>query len=129
MTERIRLTKQRAAILETVRESDHHLTASEVFDAAKAILPGISFATVYNSLHFLKEEGLIGEIRLANGACRFDRITSRHDHAICEECGKLEDIALDLPQSLVDNAIAVSGFQSRSIELTLRGLCNDCNHK
>jgi len=121
------LTKQREVVLQVIREEKEHLTANEVFDKAKQLLPGISFATVYNSLRFLKEAGLIAEISFGNGASRFDSMTSRHDHAICTKCGKLVDIELDLPAELVSLAAEFSRFKPESIELTLRGLCPDCN--
>ena len=120
------LTKQRKVILTVIRESDDHLTANEVFDNAKALLPSISFATVYNSLRFLKDEGHIGEIQFGNGASRFDRMTSRHDHALCNKCGKLIDMELELPADLVKMAAKYSKFKPESIELTLRGLCPAC---
>jgi Fe2+ or Zn2+ uptake regulation protein len=81
-------TKQRQVVLRVIRESEEHLTANEVFEGARQLLPGISFATVYNSLRFLKNEGLIGEIRFGMDATRYDRKLTRHDHAICTECGK-----------------------------------------
>lgn len=120
------LTKQREVVLQVIRDEPEHLTANEVFDKAKRLLPGISFATVYNSLRYLKEAGLIAEIGFGSGASRFDSMTSRHDHAICTGCGKLVDMKLDLPLELVASAAKVSRFQPESLELTLRGLCPDC---
>ncbi len=121
------LTKQRAAILQVIREADEHLTANGVFENAKRILPGISFATVYNSLRYLKEAGHIGEISFGNGASRFDSMTSRHDHAICTKCGKLVDMEIELPAEVVKFASEFSKFKLESIELTLRGLCPECD--
>jgi Fe2+ or Zn2+ uptake regulation protein len=123
------LTKQREVVLQVIRDADEHLTASEVFAAAKDLLPSISFATVYNSLRFLKEAGHIAEIQFGNGASRFDRMTSRHDHAICTRCGKLVDIEMDLPADLLKDAAKFSKFKPESIEFTLRGLCPDCTVK
>jgi Fur family ferric uptake transcriptional regulator/Fur family peroxide stress response transcriptional regulator len=121
------LTKQRAAILQVIREADEHLTANGVFENAKRILPGISFATVYNSLRYLKEAGHIGEISFGNGASRFDAMTSRHDHALCTKCGKLVDMEIELPVEVVNFAAQFSKFKLESIELTLRGLCPECD--
>lgn len=120
-------TKQRQVVLRVIRESDEHLTANEVFENAKRLLPGISFATVYNSLRFLKNEELIGEIRFGMDATRYDRKLSRHDHAVCTECGKLVDIDLAIPQRLIKEAAERSQFRANSVELTLRGLCPDCS--
>ncbi|HKE55566.1 MAG TPA: transcriptional repressor [Pyrinomonadaceae bacterium] len=121
------LTKQRRAVLQVIREADEHLTANQVFELARERLPGISFATVYNSLRYLKNEGLIGEIRFAANCSRYDRKLERHDHAICNNCGKLVDLELSIPTGLLKKAAKRSKFKARSIELTLRGLCPDCS--
>ncbi len=123
------LTKQRTAILQVIRESDHHMTANEVFDNARAILPAISFATVYNSLRYLSGEGMIGEVRFGKDATRYDRNLARHDHAICNECEKLIDLDLNIPDELIREAAERSGFTTGVIELTLHGSCPDCTNR
>lgn len=120
------LTKQRQAVLQVIRESDQHLTANEVFEDARRILRGISFATVYNSLRYLKSEGMIGEVRFGTDAARYDRNLTRHDHAICNNCGKLVDLDLPVPEALIKEGADRSEFEIESIELTLRGLCPAC---
>ena len=124
--ESLALTRQRRSVLQVIRGSDKHLTANEVFEDARRLLPGISFATVYNSLRYLKNEGLIGEIRLGTDANLYDRKLTRHDHAICTECGKLVDIEMEHPLEIVERAAAYSNFKPESLEFTLRGLCPDC---
>jgi len=120
------LTKQRKAVLEVIREAEDHLTANEVFESARRLLPGISFATVYNSLRFLKEQGMIGEVRFGNDAARYDRTLERHDHAICNVCGKLIDLALPIPDEILKKGERLSKFKAESIEIVLRGMCPDC---
>ena len=124
--ESLELTKQRQSVLRVIRETDKHLTANEVFEGARRLLPGISFATVYNSLRYLKQEGLIGEIRFGTDAKLYDRNLTRHDHAICNDCGKLVDLELSLPDKLLKEAASRSKFEATSLELTLRGLCPAC---
>src|SRR6478672_22289 len=120
------LTRQREVVLKVIREAPEHLTANDVFAAAKKRLPSISFATVYNSLRYLKEAGHITEIQFGNGASRFDRMTHRHDHAICTSCGKLVDIEMEHPEELLKKAAKYSKFKPESLEFTLRGVCPDC---
>ena len=120
------LTRQREVVLRVVRDSCEHLTANQVFSRSQELLPSISFATVYNSLRFLKDAGHIAEIRFGNGASRFDGMTHRHDHALCTACGKLVDIDTDVPEDLVKRAAKYSKFRPESLEFTLRGLCPDC---
>ncbi len=124
--EKLGLTRQREVVLRVIRDADSHLTANEVFSAAKDMLPSISFATVYNSLRFLKDSGHIAEIQFGNGASRFDRMTDRHDHAICTACGKLVDIEMDHPADIMRQAAKRSKFKPESLEFTLRGTCPDC---
>jgi len=120
------LTRQRTVVLSVIRDAHEHLTANEVFGKAKELLPSISFATVYNSLRYLKDTGRIAEIQFGNGASRYDRMTRRHDHAICTSCGKLVDIEMEPPADIIKKAAKQSKFKPESIEFTLRGLCPDC---
>ena len=121
-----KLTRQREVVLRVIREREDHPTASDVFEAARRRLPGISYATVYNSLRFLKEAGLVHEIKFGDSASRYDRETDRHDHALCSQCGKLVDF--DLPQAaeLMKAAARRSKFKPESVHLTLKGVCPDC---
>ena len=123
------LTKQRQTVLRVIRESDKHLTANEVFDDARRLLPGISFATVYNSLNYLKNHRLIGEIKLGTDANLYDRKLTHHDHALCNKCGKLVDLELTIPNKLLREAANLSKFKLETIELTVRGLCPECSGK
>jgi Fur family peroxide stress response transcriptional regulator len=123
------LTPQRQAVLRVVAESDGHLTASEIFEAARRELPSISFATVYNSLKYLREAGLLREINFGKGSSRYDRETARHDHAVCSRCGKLSDFDLAETSQLIRAAARRSRFKPESIHLTLVGLCPGCQGK
>ena len=125
-TEAQKLTPQRDAVLQVILDREDHPTANEIFEAARQRLPTISYATVYNSLRYLKDAGLVHEIKFGDSASRYDRETDRHDHAICNDCGKLVDF--DLPQTaqLMQAAARKSHFKPESVHLTLRGLCAEC---
>src|SRR5688572_16943551 len=104
---RASLTPQRRAVLQVVSESAEHLTAGEIYEAARRVLPTISFATVYNSLKYLKEAGLLGEISFGKASSRYDRETPR----------------------LARAAARRSRFKAVSVHLTLVGVCPDCQKK
>ena len=122
----VKLTRQRQVVLRVVSETQEHPTASEVFEQARKLLPTISYATVYNSLRYLKEAGLVLEITFGNGASRYDSETDRHDHALCTECGKLVDFDIAETVELMRSAARRTRFKPESIHLTLMGLCPDC---
>lgn len=128
-TQAPKLTRRRSIVLEVVRAEDVHPTAAEVFHEARKKMPGISFATVYNSLRYLKEIGFVREITFGNGASRFDSVTDRHDHAICSGCGKLVDFDLPGTVALTRAAARASHFQPESVHLTLYGRCPKCRRK
>jgi Fur family peroxide stress response transcriptional regulator len=121
-----KLTPQRQAVLQVIRERGDHPTANDIFEAARKRLPTISYATVYNSLRYLREAGLVREISFGDSASRYDRETDRHDHAICNNCGKLVDFDLQETADLMRVAARKSRFKAESVYLTLRGLCPDC---
>ena len=121
-----KLTPQREAVLLVIQEREDHPTASEIFEAARKRLPTISYATVYNSLRYLKEAGLVHEINFGDSSSRYDRETDRHDHAICTGCGSLVDFDLPEAAKLIQAAARKSRFKPQSVHLTLRGICPDC---
>lgn len=123
------LTPQRQVVLQVVRGTEAHLTAAEIYDAARQLLPSISVATVYNSLRYLRDEGLISEVTFGNAASRYDRETARHDHAVCTSCGRLTDFDLSETAALLKVAARRSKFKPQSVHLTLYGLCPDCGAK
>jgi Fur family peroxide stress response transcriptional regulator len=123
------LTPQRQAVLEVVLASEEHLTANEIFEAARRRLPAISFATVYNSLKYLKEAGLVREINFGKASSRYDRQTGRHDHALCSRCGRLVDFDLPETPQMLRAAARRSRFKPESIHLTLVGVCPECQAK
>lgn len=121
-----KLTPQREAVLQVIRDREDHPTANEIFEAARVILPAISYATVYNSLRYFRETGLVREINFGDSASRYDGITERHDHAICTNCRKLVDFDLNEAADLMRAAARKSRFKPERVYLTLMGLCPDC---
>jgi Fur family transcriptional regulator, peroxide stress response regulator len=121
-----RLTPQREAVLQVIRERADHPTANDIFEAARKRLPSLSHATVYNSLKFLRDAGLVREICFGDRASRYDGELDRHDHAICSSCGKLVDFELPEAAELMRAAARKSRFKPESVHLTLTGVCPDC---
>ncbi|HUT22268.1 MAG TPA: transcriptional repressor [Candidatus Bipolaricaulota bacterium] len=86
-----RLTNQRKMILNYLLNTDSHPAAEEVFMAVKALLPQISFATVYRNLKSLVESGLIRALDFEKGPTRYD--AKRNDvHFVCEKCKSIFDV-------------------------------------
>jgi Fur family transcriptional regulator, stress-responsive regulator len=119
-----RLTAQRRVIAEVMTGEHVHLTADEVFDRARARLPEVSRATVYNTLHELVAMGELLEMAHADGRKRYDpNVTQRHHHLVCVDCGRMLDVLADDPQ-LPDEQ--QHGFELLAVEVTFRARCPGC---
>jgi len=90
-----RMTKQRRIVFDVVQElSVAHPTAAEVHERAKAYMPSISLATVYNCLETLTEAGAITQVNQHREASRFCPNLEPHAHYFCSECQRVFDVDL-----------------------------------
>src|SRR5437899_2696085 len=99
---REKLNNNAQAVLDVVKtsaERHDHLTAQEIYEVVRAARPQIGLATVYRILHHLVAQGTIKEIGasdMGGEASRYDGRVSRHDHAVCTNCGALLDIPVEV---------------------------------
>lgn len=117
----VRCTPQRELVYGIILRKRDHPTADEIFARAKARMPGISLATVYNCLESLVCGGLVRQVTLERGATRYCPNLHEHAHFHDRESGAIHDI--DLPDELLARIRAAlpAGFDMQSIELTIRG--------
>jgi len=118
-----KVTPQRIAVYEALRECRSHPTAEEVFDAATARLGSISLRSVYQTLHELTELGEVRTVHLVPGAARFDPNTSAHDHLVCDVCGSIADVVLE-PRTFRPDEIGE--FRVESTDVLIHGVCSSC---
>ncbi len=118
------MTKQQSAILRVIRETPFHMTADEIFLAAKAEIPRLGIATVYRNLSSLCAEGIIRKIEISGGPDRYDRNTHPHDHMICTRCGEMLDCSVELEDFL--NRIEATGAKVTGYQLQVSCICSKC---
>ena len=122
----IRLTPQRMAILEFLRETKRHPRADEIHEHIKKRFPGVSLATVYNNLNVLKDKGLVLELSYGDLASRFDGMTANHYHITCEKCGKVVDFFYPPITEIEKEASESANFSIRGHRVELYGVCGEC---
>ena len=124
----LKMTPQRRAIVEFLQSATTHPTADEVLRAVNDKFPMTSRATVYNTLNWLKDSGMVSEV-FEGGLVRYDPNTSNHHHFVCRACGKVEDVGAEMIGAIeLDQVAAHLGQQKvENYEVTLRGLCADCH--
>ncbi len=116
------MTKYEKRIYDIVNASREHMTADQVYGELKKIYPAVSRATVYNNLNKLCDIGMIRRVSLEDSPDRYDRI-EKHDHLVCQKCGKLSDICFDdLTQSLKKQF----GEDFLFYDLKVFYICPDC---
>ncbi len=123
-----RKSRQREAILENLLSRYDHPTAEEVYESVKKILPNISLATVYRNLNFLSDEGVIISI-LTKDVVRYDAHTNGHRHVICNNCGRIFDIDVDVTDEIIEKAGRSFDGEIENCRLIFYGLCSECKNK
>ncbi len=121
----LRVTPQRFAVYANLLARTDHPTAEQILSDLNHDAPKSSQATVYSSLKALLDVGLVREVLLEGGVCRYDANVAPHHHFRCRSCGEIEDVAWDHFQAINFQGLR-SGLQVESYELTLHGLCDRC---
>ncbi len=123
-------TQQRLRVLKVLVESKAHLSAEEIHSLVRAQTPRIGLATIYRTLHALKEKGLVEEHRFNDEFSRYEAMpSSHHDHLICLECGKVVEFDQPLIEKLQVAAAKENHFSIVSHRLEIYGICGTCAKK
>jgi Fur family peroxide stress response transcriptional regulator len=121
-----KITAQRQCIFRALADDLTHPTAERVYLRVRRELPNVSLKTVYQTLNDLAELGAITVLDVGTGSARFDpNIETTHHHLVCRSCGKVRDVAVDLPALTVSRR-AAQGFAVDSAEVVFRGVCEEC---
>ena len=124
-----KLNSNAQAVLDTVQAVHNHPTAQEIYEAVKRLRPNIGLASVYRILHLLVEQGYIKEVERSDDCTGYDGRVSRHDHAVCTNCGALLDVPVDIIVSseALEQAALAAGIELGTYEVRLYGLCPSCS--
>ena len=77
-------SRQREVILNVIRSTNTHPTASWIYNKSREQLPNISLGTVYRNLSGLVQSGDILSINVGDGQEHYDGDISAHLHLHCE---------------------------------------------
>ncbi len=122
-------SRKRERILEILRGTGTHPTASWVYDQLKDEFPNLSLGTVYRNLSILADQGLIHEINFGSTFDRYDANISHHYHFICENCGSIIDLPVPIREELNEELTGDARFRAKRHDIQLYGLCSTCNRE
>jgi len=124
-----RQTAQRRAILEVLQDAPGPLTPQEVLELARTHKRSLGLATVYRNLNSLTNEGAVSAVSLPGERTRFElKERVHHHHFYCRQCDNVFKLTTPCPVDLVKGVTVPMGFQVTHHELTLYGLCPNCQH-
>lgn len=125
-----RMTVQRRLIVETLETLGGHPTAEQVYQAACRRDTSLHPTTVYRTLSWLAEAGLVGSRYMEphGDRCEHYEPTSRseHHHFVCAQCGRVIEFAAPALESMKKDFARRHGVRIDAASLTLHGLCRVC---
>jgi Fur family ferric uptake transcriptional regulator len=119
-----RNTAQRRAIHKVLEDAGRPLGPNEIFDDARALVPGLGIATVYRAIKQLLEDGFLAQVDLPGEPPRYEVSGKQHHHHFrCSSCRKVFDL-----EGCDDGfkQLVPKGFRLESHELYLFGRCSAC---
>jgi Fur family transcriptional regulator, ferric uptake regulator len=128
----LRATPARVAVLGVLRDGGSPMTHGEVADRLDG--RGWDRATIFRNLVALVEAGFVRRTDVGDHVWRFETLADRgpgpsrgheHAHFLCTGCGEvtcMPELELKLPR----RGQVPQSVRSRSVEVQLRGLCDDC---
>ncbi|NLM03701.1 MAG: transcriptional repressor [Clostridiales bacterium] len=126
-----KLTPQRRATLNIILENQgEHLNTEEIYGLVKERCPEIGLATVYRTLQLLDEMQIISKINLDDGCIRYefnaDGDEHQHHHLICQKCGNIIEVELDLLEHLEEEIETIHDFEIKDHKVKFFGICSMC---
>lgn len=122
----LRKSKQREKILELLKSTESHPTASWIYDQLKPNFPNLSLGTVYRNLNILVMQNEIHEVNFGSTYDRYDAKVDKHYHFICEQCGSITDVELDVFTQINEKIDSMVHGKTQRHRLEFYGICEKC---
>jgi Fur family ferric uptake transcriptional regulator len=122
-----RLTPQRMLVLAAIANSDHHISAEEIYAQVVARYPHVNISTIYRTLDLLNRLGLATETDLGGGRVRYHPVgKGHHHHLVCQECGRIIDLDESVLRPLKEALLQEYRFDADLRHLGIFGRCTEC---
>lgn len=121
-----RVTPQRQTILDAVCAGGGHTSLPEIYARVQAVSPAINLATVYRTLDFLQQAGLVVAADIGGQTVYEIAGPKPHHHLVCQRCGRVAEIAPDLVEDFFTTLSQAHAFEVDMHHLVLTGRCAQC---
>jgi len=126
----LRVTNQRALLLEIIRQGEGHLDAYELYRRAHERQPRLSLSTVYRALQKFKKLGLVEEVHFDEAHHHYEaKQSSEHHHLVCLGCGRVIEFHYPLARQVKQNVPDAEDFDIVNTEVRVTGYCSRCRQE
>lgn len=128
----LKFTIQREVILETLYNSNQHLTPESLHHLIQKKYPNLKtgIATVYRTLALLEESNMVTSLSFGAQGKKYELgAKEHHDHLICTECGTITEFVdeeIEARQHLITKKL---GFKMSDHSMQIYGICKNCQEK
>jgi len=123
----LRVTSQRALLLEIIRHGEGHLDAYELYRQARERQSQLSLSTVYRALQKFKELGLVEEVHFDEAHHHYEaKPLAEHHHLVCLGCGRVIEFHYPLSRYVKRNVPEAKDFKVVETEIRMTGYCPKC---
>ena len=125
----LKFTIQREVILETLYNSDEHLTPEGLHHLIQDKEPDLKtgIATVYRTLALLEESNVVTSLSFGAQGKKYELgAKEHHDHLICTECGKITEFVDDEIERRQHAITDELGFKMSDHSMQIYGICAEC---
>lgn len=122
----LRVTPARVAVLNILAESQEPLDIASIFEQTAKKRVDADQATIYRIVENFIQKDLILRLQFKEKRFFYEAKRAEHHHAVCTNCGKIEDVSKCNIKRLEKEIAVNSGFQVKSHALEFYGYCKDC---
>ncbi|MBL7081747.1 MAG: transcriptional repressor [Candidatus Omnitrophica bacterium] len=127
----LKFTPERELILETMFSFHGHFDIEQLYDKLHKKNHLLSMATIYRTLPYLINSGLIKEVFRCQNRPQYEKNFGlpHHDHLICVRCGRIIEFKEEEIERLQERVCKRFGFKTVEHRLGIRGYCKNCLQK
>ena len=127
----LKFTIQREVILETLYNSDEHLTPESLHHLIQEKFPDLNtgIATVYRTLSLLEDSSMVTSLSFGAQGKKYELgAKDHHDHLICTDCGDITEFVDEQIEERQHKIAQELGFKMQDHSMQIYGICKNCQN-
>jgi len=128
----LKFTIQREVILETLYNSNIHLTPESLHHLIQEKYPELNtgIATVYRTLSLLEESDIVTSLSFGAQGKKYELGAKKHhDHLICTACGSITEFVDQEIENRQHKITEELDFKMSDHSMQIYGICKECQNK